>query len=125
MPDAARRSTLNVPIRLISTILRNVSRLCGDPSRLIVRSAQPMPAQWMHVRSGAISVAARDRGRDLCFVGDVGLGERAVEFLGDDFALAAVAVDDDDVGALGGETAGRGFAHSGGPAGDEGSGLFE
>ena len=58
MPEAASRRTLKVPMRLISTILRNVSRLCGAPFRLIVRSAQPMPAQWMHVRRGATSVAA-------------------------------------------------------------------
>ena len=77
------------------------------------------------MRSGAISVAARDGGPDLLFVRDVGLGERAVELLGDGFALAGVAIDDDDVGAFGGEAVGGGFAHARGAAGDECSGVFE
>ena len=73
MPDAARRSTLNVPMRLISMILRNRSRSCGSPLRLIVRSAQPTPAQWMHVRSGASSTAAATAAFIGLLVGDVGL----------------------------------------------------
>ncbi len=66
-----------------------------------------------------------DRRGDLGLVGDIGLGERAVQLLGDDLALGHVAVDDHDVGALGGEPPSRGFAHPGGAAGDEGSGAFE
>ena len=84
-----------------------------------------MPAQWMHVRSGATSVAAATAAVISCLVGDIGLGERAVEFLGDDLALGRVAVDDHDVCALGGEPPSGGFAHPGGAAGDEGSGAFE
>src|SRR5262249_35750508 len=56
---AAIRIRLNVPIRLMPSTLRNVARLCGAPSRLTVRSAQPMPAQFTTVRSGApLAVAA-------------------------------------------------------------------
>src|SRR6266516_988231 len=56
---AAIRIRLNVPIRLMSKTLRNVARLCGAPSRFTVRSAQPMPAQFTTVRSGApVAVAA-------------------------------------------------------------------
>src|SRR6266516_2850641 len=50
---AAIRIRLNVPIRLMSSTLRNVARLWGAPSRLTVRSAQPMPAQLTTARSGA------------------------------------------------------------------------
>ena len=39
--------------------------------------------------------------------------------------FADVAVDDDDVGAVGGEAPSGGFAHPGRAAGDEGSGVFE
>src|SRR6476659_7312743 len=56
--DAASRITLNVPMRLISITRRNVSREWGAPLRLIVRSAQPMPAQWIQTFSGAIADAA-------------------------------------------------------------------
>ena len=84
-----------------------------------------MPAQWMHVRSGASSVAAATAARHVVFVGDVGLHERAAELGGDRLALRDVAVDDDDVGAVGGEPPGRGLAHPGRAAGDECSGVFE
>src|SRR6266516_7140913 len=56
---AAIRIRLNVPIRLMSSTLRNVARLCGAPSLLTMRSTQPMPAQFTTVRSGApLAVAA-------------------------------------------------------------------
>ena len=61
----------------------------------------------MHVRSGASSVAAATAAVHLVFVGDVGLREHAVELRGDGLALGGVAVDDDDVGAVGGEAAAR------------------
>src|SRR6478752_6965953 len=58
---AAWRVMSKVPMRLISTTLRKASRSCAcssSPSRPMVRCAQPMPAEFTHARSGAISAAA-------------------------------------------------------------------
>ena len=78
IPDAASRSTLNVPMRLISTILRNVSRLCGAPSRLM-RAFGPTDARAVDARAQRRDLGrGGDRRGDLVLVGDVGLGERAV-----------------------------------------------
>src|SRR4051812_38795961 len=62
-PAAASRSTLKVPTRFTMTVLVTPSRLCADPSRATTRSAQPMPAQLIAMRSGrsfplASSIAA-------------------------------------------------------------------
>ena len=58
MAAAPIRIRLNVPIRLISMTLRKDARSCGAPSRPTVRDAQPMPAQFTTVRSGASWAAA-------------------------------------------------------------------
>ena len=101
-------------------ILRKRSRSCGSPARLIVRSAQPTPAQWMHVRSGASSTAAATAAFIGLLVGDVGFAEDAADLGGDRFALRRVAVDDHDVRALGREAPAGGLAHPRRAAGDEG-----
>ena len=63
IPDAASRSTLNVPIRLISMILRKRSRSCGSPAA-VDRALGPADAR---------AVDARAQRRELDRGGDRGL----------------------------------------------------
>ena len=55
--DAAKRSTLKVPIRLTRTTDSNGSSACG-PREPAVFSAQPMPAQQTDIRSGPAAATA-------------------------------------------------------------------
>ena len=58
--SAARRSTLNVPIRLTPTTVRNRSRSCG-PRRDTIRADGAMPAQFTARRSCWPSSSMRAR----------------------------------------------------------------
>ena len=66
-----------------------------------------------------------DRRVYLLLVGDVGLRERPVQFLGDRFTLGHVSVEHDDVRAHGSQTTARGFAHARGGARDECSRVLQ
>ena len=74
MASAATASTVNEPIRLISTTLRNSARSC-TPLRPTMRADGPMPAQLTTVRSGragssdARATAARTCSSDVTSVG--------------------------------------------------------
>ena len=78
-----------------------------------------MPAAVTRARSGPELLGRLDGGDHLLGVGDVGLGEHAADVLGDGLALLRVHVDDDDLGAAGGEEADGGLTEARGPAGDD------
>ena len=106
-------------------ILRKRSRSCGLPLRSIVRSAQPTPAQWMHVRSGAISTAAATAARTVS--SSVTSASQKMPPMSDATALplVGVAVDHDHVRALGREPPAGCLAHSRCPARDDGRCVLE
>ena len=96
--EADRRSTLNVPTRLISSTL-NASSWRNAVTADRNASAHPIPAQRMQVRSDASSVAAPTAARISSSL-VTSAGEQPADVLGDGLAFGRAAVDDDDLGAL-------------------------
>ena len=98
---AAKRSTLNVPIRLIRSTVSNGMSWCG-PRLDAVRSAQPTPAQQTLMRSRARRLARPRRPPPRPgLVGDVARDEPGAlaQLAGERLALLLVDVGDRDVGA--------------------------
>src|SRR3954467_9122892 len=105
MAVAAKRSTLNVPIRLIAMMTWNGSRSCG-PLLPVVRWAHPVPAQQTEIRSPPSAPAAPptapgraprlDRRADLILLTYVARNEPDAELVGERLPLLGVDVGDRD-----------------------------
>ena len=120
---AAWRTMSKVPIRLIWMTLVKAPRSCADsivPSRPMVRWAQPMPAELTTVADRRDLGGGLDRGADLLGVGDVDLGEHALDLLGERLALVGLQVGHHHGGTAGGELTGDGGADARCAAGDDG-----
>ena len=106
---AHRRSTLNVPMRLISITLAKISSGIG-PALLVVFIAAPVPAQltltWMAPNCFIVCCTAAF---DLGLAGDVGRGEAGVraQLLRQRGAVGLRAVDDHHLAAAGQQLAHR------------------
>ena len=50
-----------MPVRLTAMTRPKLSRSCGEPSRLTVRAAKPIPAQFTATRSGWPDASAAAR----------------------------------------------------------------
>src|SRR3981189_2846719 len=101
---AAKRETLNVPLRKVFTVNSKPSSDAGEPSRPTVRPPAPaLPPQFTATRSGPRPARPRPAAaavRPLFLGGDVGpheLGAPA-ELGGDLLAALLVEVGDHDVG---------------------------
>ena len=117
---AARRMTLNVPMRLTRIVRSNASSGAG-PSRPTVRFAVTMPAQFTATRSGAERRGRVDRGLHLGLVRDVRRDEAGpLAELGRGLVAArAGQVDEHDGCPAVDECARRGAPEARGPTGDD------
>ena len=121
MADAALVITLNVPMTLRFWMNWNGARSWGEPSRLITRPTQPVPAQLTAMRrlppSAAWSTALwQSSGSVTSPADEVGAGAD----LGDDLlAPLFVAVEHGDPDPVGGEAAAGGLAEARGAPGDD------
>ena len=121
MAEAALVITLNVPITFRFWMNWNGARSWGEPSRLITRPTQPVPAQLTAMRrlppSAAWSTAFwQSSGSVTSPPDEIGVGPD----LTDDFlAPLLVPVEHGDPDPDGGELAGGGLAEARGPAGDD------
>ena len=94
MAAAANRSTLNVPIRLISTTRRNSAKSWG-PCLPTIRAAPKMPAHCTTPDSGPSDCRSGvDRPLDVVFAGHVGANElgRRTQFGRQRFAGSGIDV---------------------------------
>ena len=119
---AARRMQLKVPIRFTSSTFLKIVEVV----RRLVLAVAPDGAGGPADAGGGDEGAQRaellgrlDRRDHLVDVGDVGLGEDAVDVLGHRLALLRVHVDDDALGAALGEVADGGLTEARGPSGDD------
>ena len=119
--SAASRRTLKVPIRLTEITVSNGSSACA-PRRPATRSAQPIPAQQIAIRSPPGSAAAALHGRRHRFgVAHIGAYERdsVPELVCERLAAFRVQIGDHDPGAAGVQLAHGRLAEPRGAAGDE------
>ena len=120
---AAWRTMSKVPIRLIWMTLVKAPRSCADSTVAVAADGALGPADAGGVDDGAERRdlgGGLDRGADLLGVGDVDLGEDALDLLGERLALVGLQVGDHDGGTAGGELTGDGGADARCAAGDDG-----